>query len=82
MSSEAPTAIRDIRFPRLPLTIIVWKGDDEVRGSAHVFAPDGTNDQNPGIGIGWEDDGSPGGRYWIERDDPQAIEAFLRRAAG
>ncbi|HEX2883229.1 MAG TPA: hypothetical protein VHQ42_01525 [Candidatus Limnocylindria bacterium] len=55
---------------------------DEVRGSAHVFAPDGTNDQNPGIGIGWEDDGSPGGRYWIERDDPQAIEAFLRRAAG
>jgi predicted DsbA family dithiol-disulfide isomerase len=55
---------------------------DEVRGSAHLFAPDGTNDQNPGIGIGWEDDGSPGGRYWIERDAPEAIEAVLRRAAG
>jgi predicted DsbA family dithiol-disulfide isomerase len=54
---------------------------DEVRGSAHVFAPDGTNDENPGIGIGWEDDGSPAGRYWIEHDDPRAIEELVRRAA-
>jgi predicted DsbA family dithiol-disulfide isomerase len=55
---------------------------DAVRGSAHLFAPDGTNAQNPGIGIGWEDDGSPGGRYWIERDDPRAMDDFLLRAAG
>ena len=55
---------------------------DAVRGSAHVFAPDGTNDENPGIGIGWEDDGSPAGRYWIERDEPDAIEDLVRRAAG
>lgn len=55
---------------------------DEVRGSAHLFAPDGTNDQNPGIGIGWEDDGSPFGRYSIERDDPTAVEDLVRRAAG
>lgn len=55
---------------------------DAVRGSAHVFAPDGTNDENPGIGIGWEDDGSPAGRYWIERDDPGAIDDLVRRAAG
>jgi predicted DsbA family dithiol-disulfide isomerase len=55
---------------------------DEVRGSAHVFAPDGANEQNPGIGIGWEDDGSPWGRYWIERDDPAAIDELVRRAAG
>ena len=54
---------------------------EEVRGSAHVFAPDGTNAQNPGIGIGWEDDGSPFGRYWIEHDDPTAIDDLLRRAA-
>jgi predicted DsbA family dithiol-disulfide isomerase len=54
----------------------------EARGSAHVFAPDGANDQNPGIGIGWEDDGSRFGRYWIERDDPGAIDDLLRRAAG
>lgn len=54
---------------------------DAVRGSAHVFAPDGSNDQNPGIGIGWKDDGSPGGRYWIERDDPKAVDELVRRAA-
>ena len=55
---------------------------DAVRGSAHLFAPDGTNDQNPGIGIGWEDDGSPAGRYWIERDEPGVIDDLVRRAAG
>jgi len=54
---------------------------DEVRGSAHVFAPDGTNAQNPGIEIGWEDDGSLFGRYRIERDDPGAIDDLVRRAA-
>jgi predicted DsbA family dithiol-disulfide isomerase len=54
---------------------------DEVRGSPHVFAPDGTNAQSPGIEIGWEDDGSPGGRYWIEADDPTAIDDLIRRAA-
>ena len=54
---------------------------DAVRGSAHVFAPDGSNDENPGIGIGWEDDGTPGGRYWIERDDPTAVDELVRRAA-
>ena len=60
-----------------------WKvaQGDEVRGSAHVFAPDGTNAQNPGIEIGWEDDGSLFGRYWIERDDPGAIDDLVRRAA-
>lgn len=55
---------------------------DAVRGSAHVFAPDGTNAENPGIGIGWEDDGSPAGRYWIERDEPDVIDDLVRRAAG
>jgi len=50
---------------------------DEVRGSAHLFAPDGTNAQNPGITIGWS--GVYG--YRIEADDPTAMEAFVRRAA-
>jgi predicted DsbA family dithiol-disulfide isomerase len=60
-----------------------WRAaqSDEIRGSAHVFAPDGTNAQNPGIGIGWEDDGSPAGRYWIDQDDPGAIDDLVRRAA-
>lgn len=55
--------------------------EDEVRGSAHLFAPDGTNAQNPGIAIGWAADGSTHGAYHIERDDPAAIEDLVRRAA-
>ena len=55
---------------------------DEVRGSAHVFAPDGANAQNPGISIGWiADDGAGGGAATIERDDPTAIDDLLVRAA-
>jgi predicted DsbA family dithiol-disulfide isomerase len=55
---------------------------DEVRGSAHLFAPDGTNEQNPGITIGWQADDSPmGGVTTVEADDPAAIERFVRRAA-
>ncbi|HET7685029.1 MAG TPA: hypothetical protein VFM19_01330 [Candidatus Limnocylindria bacterium] len=50
---------------------------DEVRGSIHVFAPDGTNDQNPGIGIAWQD-----GAYRVTHDDPGAIDDLVRRAAG
>lgn len=56
---------------------------DEVSGSAHLFAPDGTNAQNPGITIGWVgDDGSGGGAAVVEDDDPSAIDDFVRRAAG
>lgn len=50
---------------------------DEVRGSAHLFAPDGTDAQNPGITIAWSND-----HPVIERDDPAAIDDFVRRAAG
>lgn len=54
---------------------------DEVRGSAHLFAPDGTNAQNPGIVIGWRDDGAGGGEAVIEADDPAPINDLVRRAA-
>ena len=52
----------------------------EVRGAAHLFVPDGTNAQNPGIAISWS--GDDGETPVIERDDPAAIEDLLRRAAG
>ena len=55
---------------------------DEVRGSAHLFAPGGIDAQNPGIDIGWEDDGTAAGRYWIAGDDLGAIDAIVRAAAG
>ena len=51
----------------------------EVRGSAHLFAPDGTNAQNPGITIGWKADGT-GGVAVIEADDPGAIDDLVRGA--
>ncbi|MGH2417811.1 MAG: DsbA family oxidoreductase [Candidatus Limnocylindria bacterium] len=50
---------------------------EEVRGSAHLFAPDGTNAQNPGITIGWDGEAAT-----IEHDDPSAIDDLVRRAAG
>jgi predicted DsbA family dithiol-disulfide isomerase len=51
---------------------------DEVRGSAHLFAPDGANDQNPGITIGWQPNDTPaGGVTFVEADDPDAIDRFL-----
>jgi predicted DsbA family dithiol-disulfide isomerase len=53
---------------------------DEVRGSAHVFAPDGTNAQNPGITIGWIGDDDAAAAV-IGDDDPNAIDDLLRRAA-
>jgi predicted DsbA family dithiol-disulfide isomerase len=56
---------------------------DEVSGSAHLFAADGTNAQNPGITIGWiGDDGAGGGAALIEADDPGAIDEMVRAAAG
>ena len=51
----------------------------EVRGSAHLFAPDGTNAQNPGISIGWSG-GDDGETAVIEQDDPAAIDDLVRRA--
>ena len=54
---------------------------DEVRGSAHLFAPDGTNAQNPGITIGWREDAAGGGRALVEADDPGAIDDLVRRAS-
>jgi len=49
---------------------------DEVRGAAHLFAPDGTNAQNPGISLGWTEAAG----LTIDADDPAAIEAFVRLA--
>ncbi|HUH16459.1 MAG TPA: DsbA family protein [Methylomirabilota bacterium] len=54
---------------------------DEVSGSAHLFAPDGTSAQNPGISIGWHDDDG-GGFATIEADDPSVIDDLVRRSAG
>ncbi|HSM38353.1 MAG TPA: DsbA family protein [Candidatus Limnocylindrales bacterium] len=53
---------------------------DAVQGSPHLFAPDGTNAQNPGLEMDWNegDDG-----IWLPtilRDDTSAYEDLLQRA--
>ena len=74
-------ALDDGRTRRALFTDWAVARGDEVRGSAHLFAPDGTNAQNPGIAIGWRDDGAGGGEAVIEADDPAAIDDLVRRAA-
>ena len=55
---------------------------DAVRGSPHLFVADGTNAQNPGLEVDWNE-GADG--VWlptIVSDAPWAYEDYLRRAAG
>jgi predicted DsbA family dithiol-disulfide isomerase len=90
VASECPSvdlgalsaAIDDGRARRALMDDFAIAQTDEVRGSAHLFASDGTNDQNPGITIGWiGDDGSGGGAAIIDADDPGAIDRLVRLAA-
>lgn len=70
-------ALDDGRARRALLDDWATARTDEVRGSAHLFAPDGTNEQNPGISLGWSEESG----VTVDADDPGAIEAFVRRAA-
>ena len=71
-------ALDDGRARRALLDDWATARTDEVRGAAHLFAPDGTNAQNPGISLGWTEETG----VTVDADDPAAIEAFVRRAAG
>jgi predicted DsbA family dithiol-disulfide isomerase len=54
---------------------------DAVQGSPHLFAPDGTNAQNPGLEMDWT---QGDGGIWLPtilRDDTSAYEDLVRRAA-
>jgi hypothetical protein len=80
---ELATALDDGRARRALFADWAVARGDEVRGSAHLFAPDGTQGQNPGMRIGWiETDGPAGGVASVESDDPSAIDEIVRRAAG
>lgn len=54
---------------------------DDVKGSPHVFLPDGTNSHNPGIEMHWEGEHGAGFPV-ISKDDPSVYDDLLRRAAG
>jgi predicted DsbA family dithiol-disulfide isomerase len=69
-------ALDDGRARRALIDDWAVAGTDEVRGSAHLFAPDGTNAQNPGLSLGWTE--ATG--LTIDADDPTAIDAFVRLA--
>jgi predicted DsbA family dithiol-disulfide isomerase len=71
-------ALDDGRARRVLIDDWTVAQSDDVRGSAHLFAPDGANGQNPGIAIGWDEERG----YTIDDDDPAAIEDLVRRAAG
>jgi hypothetical protein len=51
----------------------------EVRGSPHLFLPDGTEVHNPGIRMHWEGP-KPGGFPVIESDDPSVYDDLISRA--
>lgn len=53
---------------------------DEVRGSPHVFLPDGTDVHNPGIEMEWHGEHGEGFPV-IKKDDPSVYEAIFERVA-
>ena len=57
------------------------EADDAVKGSPHVFLPDGTDHHNPGIRMHWEGEHGEGFPV-IDEDDPSVYEDIVRRVAG
>lgn len=55
-------------------------GSDEVKGSPHVFLPDGRESHNPGIEMHWEGEHGKGFPV-VDSFRPEVYEELLRRAA-
>lgn len=53
---------------------------DGVRGSPHLFLPDGTDVHNPGVELHWEGEKGRGFPV-VDSDDPSVYGDLLRRAA-
>jgi predicted DsbA family dithiol-disulfide isomerase len=60
-----------------------WRAIDRsgVKGSPHLFLPDGTSSHNPGIRLHWEGTPGEGGFPVVDADDPSVYEDLVRRAA-
>ena len=54
---------------------------ERVKGSPHVFLPDGTDVHNPGISMHWEGEHGKGFPV-VDGDEPAIYEDLLRKAAG
>ncbi|HEY7848313.1 MAG TPA: hypothetical protein VIC83_08990, partial [Candidatus Limnocylindria bacterium] len=55
---------------------------DAVRGSPHLFVADGTNAQNPGLEVSWNEGADGVWQPTIVSDATWVYEDYLRRAAG
>jgi len=53
----------------------------DVKGSPHLFLPDGTDVHNPGVRMHWEGEHGTGFPV-IDEDCPDVIDELVRRAAG
>jgi predicted DsbA family dithiol-disulfide isomerase len=54
---------------------------EAVRGSPHLFFPDGSDVHNPGIEMHWEERAGEKLFPIVDRDDPSVYEDLIRRAA-
>lgn len=54
--------------------------DGSVKGSPHLFLPDGSDEPNPGITMHWEGEHGQGFPV-VDGDDPSVYERLLERAA-
>ena len=59
-----------------------WRSapDLGVKGSPHVFLPDGSDVHNPGVTMGWAGGEKPKGFPQVAAFDPSVYEDLLRRA--
>jgi predicted DsbA family dithiol-disulfide isomerase len=73
-------ALDDGRCRRAVLDDYAVAQTDAVKGSPHLFLPDGTSAHNPGIEVHWEGPWASGYPI-VDRDDPTVYEDLLRRAA-
>jgi hypothetical protein len=55
--------------------------DGDVKGSPHVFLPDGSDAHNPGIEMEWVGEHGAGFPV-IGKDDPRVYDDLVSRAAG
>jgi 2-hydroxychromene-2-carboxylate isomerase len=57
-----------------------WSAVGAVKGSPHVFLPDGNDVHNPGLVFHWEGE-EPSRTLVIDQDDPSVYDGLVRSAA-
>lgn len=55
---------------------------DAVRGSPHLFLPDGSSHPHPATHYHWEGGEEGSGAPLVDRDEPEILDELVRRAAG